>query len=81
MCLAWSIFIDQVNMDNQLPKVLIQPVLPDVENDKEDSSSSELDLKALLLKSMPTSWQHAYALKVTHTSDNYCHMLSSFVQY
>ena len=49
MCLAWSIFIDQVNMDNQLPKVLIQPVLPDVENDKEDSSSSELDLKALLL--------------------------------
>jgi hypothetical protein len=81
MCLAWTIFIDQVNMDNQLPKVLIQPVLPDVEKDNEDSSSSELDLKALLLKSMPISGQHAYALKVTHTSDDYCHMLSYFVQY
>jgi hypothetical protein len=68
-------------MDNQLPKVLIQPVLPDVEKDNEDSSFSELDLKALLLKSMPTSWQQADALKVTHTSDDYCDMLSYFVQY
>ena len=47
----------------------------------EDSNISELDLKALLLKSMPLSWQHAYALKGTHTSDDYCHMLSYFVQY
>ena len=47
----------------------------------EDSSFSEPDLKALLLKSVLTSWQHAYALKGTHTSDDYCHMLSYFVQY
>ena len=47
----------------------------------EDSSFSESDLKALLLKSMPISWQHAYALKGTCSSDDYCHMLSYFVQY
>ena len=37
----------------------------------EDSSFSESDLKALLLKSMPISWQHAYALKGTRSSDDY----------
>ena len=42
----------------------------------EDSSFSVLDLKALLLKSIPTSWHHAYALKGTFTSDDYCHMIS-----
>ena len=47
----------------------------------EDSSFSESDLKALLLKSMPISWQHAYALKGTRSSDDYRHMLSYFVQY
>jgi hypothetical protein len=46
-----------------------------------DSSFSELDLKALLLKSMPISWQHSYTLKGTHTSDDYHHMLSYIVQY
>ena len=30
---------------------------------------------------MPISWQHAYALKGTCTSGDYCHMLSYFVQY
>ena len=47
----------------------------------EDSSFSEPDLKALLLKSMSISWQNAYALKGTCTSDDNCHMLSYFVQH
>jgi hypothetical protein len=47
----------------------------------EDSSFSESDLKSPLLKSIPTSWQHAYASKGTHASGDYFHMLSYFVQY
>ena len=47
---------------------------------EEDSSFSELDLKAFFLKSMPISWQHAYALKGTCTSDDYHYILSYIVQ-
>ena len=47
---------------------------------EEDSNFSELDLKALLLISMPISWQHAYPLKGTHTSDDYHYILSYIVQ-
>jgi hypothetical protein len=43
-------------------------------NHEEDSSFSESDLKTLLLKSILISWEHAYALKGTCTSDDYCHM-------
>ena len=46
----------------------------------QDSVFTDTDLKALLLKSMPLSWQNAYLLKGTCVSDNFCQMLSYFVQ-
>ena len=49
-------------------------------HEDQDSVFIDMDLKALLLKSMPLSWQNAYLLKGTHASDNFCQMLSYFVQ-
>ena len=49
-------------------------------HDKQDSTFTETDLKALLLKSMPLAWQNAYMLKGTHAVDNFCQMVSYFVQ-
>ena len=49
-------------------------------HDKQDSTFTETDLKALLLKSMPLAWQNAYMLRGTCATDNFCQMLSYFVQ-
>ena len=49
-------------------------------HDEQDSTFTETNLKALLLKSMPLAWQNAYMLKGTCATDNFCQMLSYFVQ-
>ena len=49
-------------------------------HDNQDSTSTDTDMNALLLKSLPLSWQNAYFLKGTCSSDNFCQMLSYFVQ-
>ena len=49
-------------------------------HDKQDSTFTETDLKALLLKSMPLAWQNTYMLKDTCATDNFCQMLLYFVQ-
>ena len=49
-------------------------------HEDQDSVFTDTDLKALLLKSMPLSWQNASLLKGTRASDNFCQMLSYFVQ-
>ena len=49
-------------------------------HDNQDSVFTDTDLKALLLKSIPLSWQNTYLLKSTRASDNFCQMLSYFVQ-
>ena len=46
-----------------------------------DTIFSDSDLKALLLKSMPISWQNAYLLKGTWVTDDFCQMLAYFVQF
>jgi hypothetical protein len=51
-----------------------------IPHDNQDSVFTDTDLKALLLKSIPLSWQNAYLLKGTHVSDNFCQMLSYFVK-
>jgi hypothetical protein len=40
-------------------------------DDNKDSVFTDTDLKALLLKLMPLSWQNAYLLKGTRTSDDF----------
>ena len=50
-------------------------------NKGKDTIFSNNDLKALLLKSMPTSWQNAYALKGTQVTDDFYKMLAYFVQF
>ena len=47
-------------------------------NDKKDAAFTAL--KDLLLKSVPSSWQNAYLLKGTQTTDDFQQMLSYFVQ-
>ena len=47
-------------------------------DDKKDAAFTAL--KDLLLKSMPPSWQNAYVLKGTQTTDAFQQMLSYFVQ-
>jgi hypothetical protein len=42
---------------------------------------TDTDLKALLFKSMPLSWQNAYLLKGTCISDDFQQMLSYFIQF
>ena len=49
-------------------------------HDKQDSTFTETDLKALLLKSMPFAWQNAHMLKGICATDNFCQMLLYFVQ-
>jgi hypothetical protein len=49
-------------------------------NDKKYTVFTDTDLKALLLKSMPSSWQNACLLKGTQTTDDFRQMLSYFVQ-
>ena len=39
---------------------------------EQDSTFTDTGLKALLLKSMPLSWQNAYMLKGTHAIDSFC---------
>ena len=41
------------------------------QDNKKDTVFTETNLKALLLKSMPSSWQNAYLLKGTQTTDNF----------
>ena len=49
-------------------------------DNSQDSVFTKKDLKAILLKSMTLSWQNAYRHKDKHASDNFCQMLSYFVQ-
>ena len=42
---------------------------------------TDTDLKALLFKLMPLSWQNAYLLKGTCVSDDFQQMLSYFIQF
>ena len=49
-------------------------------NNEKDTVFTDTDLKALLLKSMPSSWQNTYLLKGTQTTDKFQQMLSYFVQ-
>jgi hypothetical protein len=50
-------------------------------DDDKDAAFTDTDLKALLLKSMPLSWQNAYLLKGTRISDDFWQMLSYFIQF
>ena len=50
-------------------------------DDDKDTVFTVSDLKALLLKLMPLSWQNAYLLKGTCISDDFRQMLSYFVQF
>jgi hypothetical protein len=50
-------------------------------DDNKDAVFTDTDLKALLLKSVPLSWQTAYLLKGTRVSDDFLQILSYFVQY
>jgi hypothetical protein len=50
-------------------------------DDDKDAAFTDTDLKALLLKLMPLSWQNAYLLKGTCISDDFRQMLSYFVQF
>ena len=50
-------------------------------DDDKDAAFTDTDLKALLLKSMPLSWQNAYLLKGTRISDDFRQMLSYFIQF
>jgi hypothetical protein len=50
-------------------------------DDNKDAAFTDTDLKVLLLKLMPLSWQNAYLLKGTRISDDYWQMLSYFVQF
>ena len=47
---------------------------------EQDSTFTDTDLKALLLNSLPLSWQNSYMLKGTCAIDNFCEMLLYFVQ-
>ena len=49
-------------------------------HDEQDSTFTETNLKALLLKSIPLAWQNAYMLKGTCATDNFCQMIPYFVQ-
>jgi hypothetical protein len=49
-------------------------------DDKKDDAFTIADLKALIFKSIPLSWQNAYLLKGTHISDEFQQMPSYFVQ-
>jgi hypothetical protein len=49
-------------------------------DDKIDTVFTDTDLRAMLLKSMPSSWQNAYLLKGTQNTDDSQKMLSYFVQ-
>ena len=42
---------------------------------KQDSVFTDYDLKAILLRSMPLSWQNAYLQQDTFISDNFHQML------
>ena len=44
-------------------------------DEDKDLMFSNNDMKALLLKSMPTSWQNAYLLKGACVTDNFHQML------
>jgi hypothetical protein len=44
---------------------------------KQDSVFTDYDLKAILLRSMPLSWQNAYLLQDTCTSDNFIKCLQT----
>jgi hypothetical protein len=48
--------------------------------DNQDYVFTDTDLKSLLLKFMPLSWQIAYTVKVRHISNNFFQMPSYFVQ-
>jgi hypothetical protein len=50
-------------------------------DDDKDVVFTDTDLKALLLKLMPLSWQNAYLLKGTRVSDDFQQRLSYFVQF
>ena len=50
-------------------------------DEERDTIFTDTDLKALLLKSVPLTWQHAYLLQGTQTTDNFSQMLSYFVQF
>ena len=49
-------------------------------DDEKDSVFTDTDLKALLLKSKPSSWQNAYLSKGKCTPDDFLQILSYFVQ-
>ena len=49
-------------------------------DDKIDTVFTDTDFRALLLKSMPSSWQNAYLLKGTQNTDDFQEMLSYSVQ-
>ena len=42
---------------------------------------TDTDLKALLLKSVPTAWQNTYLLRGTRNTDDFQQMLSYFIQF
>jgi hypothetical protein len=50
-------------------------------DDNKDAAFTDTDLKALLLKFMPLSWQSAYLLKGTRVSDDFRQMLFYFIQF
>jgi hypothetical protein len=62
-------------------KTLNHFLIPKPHNDEKDAVFTDTDLKALLLISMPSSWQCAYLLKGTHISDNFHQILSYFVHF
>ena len=52
-----------------------------IHHEDKDTVFIDTDLKALLLKSVPPTWYNAYLLKGTQMTDNFCQMLSYFIQF
>ena len=50
-------------------------------DEEKDTVFTDTDLKARLWKSVPITWQNAYLLKGTRSTDNFCQMLAYFVQF
>ena len=67
------------DLDNRL-KMLNRFLTLMPHDDEKDAVFTDANLKALLLKSMPLTWQNSYLQKGTCTSDNFRRMLSYFVQ-
>ena len=50
-------------------------------DEDKDMMFASMDLKALLLKTMPSSWQNSYFLKGAQITDDFWQVLAYFIQF